>query len=78
MVRAELLNRLATVRSFGHHRHVPLIGNEGNNALAQERMIVNNQNPNLGFIVSHSSLLRSARPFAENNRDHHDRRVSMP
>jgi hypothetical protein len=45
---------------------------------AEERMIVNNQNPNLGPIFSHSSLLRLARPLLENNRDHHDWRLNMP
>jgi hypothetical protein len=45
---AELLNRVAPVRALGNDQHVRLAGDEGLDSSAQQRMIIDGENPN-GF-----------------------------
>jgi len=69
-VSAELLNRLAPIRGFGHQAHIRLIADEPGNPREEERMVVDRQNsypePGLipeglapaGFTLMSSSLSR--------------------
>jgi len=47
-MRAELLDRFATIRRFRDYGHIGLTAHQYGNALADYRMIINYQNPNWG------------------------------
>src|SRR5258705_13751753 len=52
-VRAELLNRFTSVGRFGDQRHVRLTGDEARDPLAEERMVVDRNNPNRARLSAH-------------------------
>jgi hypothetical protein len=46
MVRAELLDRIATIGGFCDHGHIRLNTNETGNPFAHDWMVIDRQNPN--------------------------------
>ena len=72
-VRAELLDRVATVGGFCDHRHVWLNPHETGDPFAHDWMIVDGENPNRRAAGHDASPSTSAGALAANRRDHHER-----
>ena len=53
----ELLNGFASVRRIGDDHHVRLISNEPTHSFADNWVVVNNENPNLGTTCTRHAIL---------------------
>ena len=73
-MRAELLDRLATVAGLGDHSHVRLDADETGDALKHERMVVDRENPDGRAALAHGmSPLPRADVLEANSGESHKR-----
>ena len=77
-MRAELLDRLATVGGFCDHRHIRLDRHETGDPFAHQWMVVDRENPNWRAVAAHDASPPAAcRRLDGSSRDHQERLAAV-